>query len=245
VKRAPSISLFRLNLQNPKPRLQPDAPNLKFERQDWTSFRTVEGLQQKAGVPATRLRRLVLKELADNALDAGGYVRVGELPVGGYFVEDTGPGIDGTPEEIARLFSIARPLVSSKSLRLPTRGALGNGLRVVAGSVLASGGFLVVTTNNRRIELKPQRDGSTAVGKVKAVAHPVGTRIEIGFGPSIPEDINATLGENRAEHGMWPDLLRQVFAVLVRRSAIPRAAVGQRCHTCARTGSKPRRLYWQ
>ena len=42
--------------------------NLKFERQDWTLFRTVEGLQQKAGVPAKLLRRLVLKELADNAL---------------------------------------------------------------------------------------------------------------------------------------------------------------------------------
>ena len=45
-------------------------PNLKmFEREDWTLFRTVEGLQQKAGVPTTRLRRLVLKELGDNALD--------------------------------------------------------------------------------------------------------------------------------------------------------------------------------
>ena len=45
--------------------------NLKFERADWTSFRTVEGLQQKAGVTASKLRRLVLKELTDNALDTG------------------------------------------------------------------------------------------------------------------------------------------------------------------------------
>jgi hypothetical protein len=29
---------------------QSDAQYLKFERADWTSFRTVEGLQQKAGV---------------------------------------------------------------------------------------------------------------------------------------------------------------------------------------------------
>jgi hypothetical protein len=51
----------------------PDAPILKmFERADWTLFRTVEGLQQKAGVPAQRLRRLVLKELGDNAFDNGG-----------------------------------------------------------------------------------------------------------------------------------------------------------------------------
>jgi len=87
----------------------------------------------------------VLKELADNALDEDAKVEVGELPnKGAYFVEDDGPGIDGTPEEIAQLFSINRPMVSTKLLRLPTRGAIGNGLRVVAGAVLASSGTLVV-----------------------------------------------------------------------------------------------------
>jgi hypothetical protein len=30
-----------------------------FEREDWTSFRTIEGLQQKARVPATQLHRLL------------------------------------------------------------------------------------------------------------------------------------------------------------------------------------------
>ena len=63
-----------------------DAQNLKFERADWTSFRTVEGLQQKAGVAANKLRRLILKELTDNGFDAGGSVNVGRLPDGcGYF----------------------------------------------------------------------------------------------------------------------------------------------------------------
>src|SRR5262249_52752462 len=39
-------------------------PNLKMaERADWTLFRSVDGLQQKAGVPAKLLRRLVIKEL--------------------------------------------------------------------------------------------------------------------------------------------------------------------------------------
>jgi hypothetical protein len=42
------------------------APSLKFEREDWISFRTLEGLQQKAGVSVTKLARLVMKELADN-----------------------------------------------------------------------------------------------------------------------------------------------------------------------------------
>jgi hypothetical protein len=78
------------------------------------------------------LRRLVLKEVADNALDTGATVNVRALSGGGYFIEDNGPGIAGTPQGIARLFSIARPMISSKLLRLPTRGALGNSLRVVA-----------------------------------------------------------------------------------------------------------------
>jgi hypothetical protein len=119
------------------------AADLKFEREDWTAFRTIEGLQQKAGVAKDKLTRLVLKEITDNALDAGSSVRIGELrKKGSYFVEDAGRGIDGTPQDIARLFSIARPLVSSKLLRLPQRGALGNGLRVVASAVLVSAGTL-------------------------------------------------------------------------------------------------------
>ena len=145
---------------------------LKFERADWTSFRTVEGLQQKAGVPADKLIRLVLKELTDNALDTGASVNVGYLPGGGFFVENNGDGIDGTPNDIARLFSIARPMVSTKLLRLPTRGALGNGLRVVAGAVLASNGSLVITTGNKRIKLRPERDGSTTVVSAKPVKFP-------------------------------------------------------------------------
>jgi hypothetical protein len=170
-----------------------------YEREDWTSFRTVEGLQQKAGVATDKLRQLVLKELTDNALDTDTSVMVGHLPEGGYFVEDKGGGFDGTPEDIARLFSINRPLRSTKRMRLPTRGALGNGLRVVAGSVLASDGFLVVTTRNRRIELHPERDGSTTVGSVLPVDFPVGTRVEIGFGLDIPEDVNAL---------RWADIAR-------------------------------------
>jgi hypothetical protein len=116
-------------------------------------------------------------------------VAVGKLPGdSGYYVEDNGPGIDGTPEAIARLFSISRPMISTKLFRLPTRGALGNGLRVVAGAVLASEGTLTVTTRNRRIKLRPEADGTTTVIGTKAVNFPVGTRIEIGFGPALPCD---------------------------------------------------------
>src|SRR3954471_14861881 len=135
---------------------------IQFERPDWTLFRTVATLSQKAGVPQERLRRLVLKELVDNALDAGaGFVRVGPLDhKDRYFVQDDGPGLDGSPREIARLFSINRPLVSTKLLRLPRRGALGNGLRVVAGAVAASQGRIEVWTRRQHLVLTPQDDGS-------------------------------------------------------------------------------------
>jgi Topoisomerase 6 subunit A/Spo11, Toprim domain len=178
----------------------PASENFKFERADWTLFRTVEGLQQKAGVPATRLRRLVLKEIADNALDTGTKFDAGQIDGHGFYFADNGPGLDGAPEEIARLFSIARPLVSTKLLRLPQRGALGNGLRVVAGAVLASGGSLAVITRDRRIELRPERDGTTTVVNTTKVEFPIGTRIEISFGPALPSDQAALAWARIARH---------------------------------------------
>jgi hypothetical protein len=81
-----------------------------FEREDWSLFRTLDGLQQRAGVPKGLLSRLVLKELADNGLDNGARVTVLPLPdKGGYSVEDNGAGIDGAPEDIARLPAQAAP----------------------------------------------------------------------------------------------------------------------------------------
>src|SRR5258708_14750013 len=71
-----------------------------FEREDWSLFRTLDGLQQRAGVSKNELSGLVLKELADNGLDNGAKVTVESLPYeGGYVVEDDGTGIDGAPED--------------------------------------------------------------------------------------------------------------------------------------------------
>jgi hypothetical protein len=39
---------------------RPNPPNFKFERPDWTLFRSVGTLSQKAGAPKSLLRRLVL-----------------------------------------------------------------------------------------------------------------------------------------------------------------------------------------
>lgn len=105
------------------------------ERQDWTLFRSIEGLCQKAGGPPERLRRLVMKELGDNALDTGSDLHSDVVDDNRFFIADDGPGIAGTPEELASLFSIARPMRSSKLLRLPQRGALGNGCRTGVGGI--------------------------------------------------------------------------------------------------------------
>src|ERR1700730_18237379 len=64
-------------------------------------------------------------------------------------IADDGPGI--APAIVPKLFSINRPLLSSKLRSLPLRGMLGNGLRVVAGAVAASQGSLVVETRGQRL----------------------------------------------------------------------------------------------
>lgn len=131
------------------------------ELDDWQQFRSLDTLPSKAGVSRDKLSMLVAKELADNALDSGSKCNVGELP-DGFFVKDDGPGIEGTDEDIASLFSMRRPLRTTKMWRLPTRGALGNGLRVVAGLVCATNGDLVVSTRGRKLRLLPQyNDGHT------------------------------------------------------------------------------------
>ncbi|GGE24758.1 hypothetical protein GCM10011390_50230 [Aureimonas endophytica] len=165
----------------------PNRPDFQYERSEWVLFRSVNTLPQKAGVPATKLRAVVLKELADNALDAGGSVRVGALDGSHnrFFVEDDGKGID--PDRVSVLFSINRPLISSKLWRLPTRGAMGNGLRVVMGAVVASGGSISVQTHGQHLRLIPQDDGSTVVEASPSTVT-VGTRIELEFGPAVPFD---------------------------------------------------------
>lgn len=158
-----------------------------YKRDDWTLFRVLTTLCQQAGVTSGQLRGVVVKELMDNALDVCDDARFGWTKDRGYYVQDSGPGIPGTPKEIAGLFSFGRSLASSKLERLPTRGALGNGLRVVAGAVYVSGGRLTVYTRNQRLSLMPQEDGTTAF-TVEPVDYPVGTRVEVWLGPAIPDD---------------------------------------------------------
>jgi hypothetical protein len=65
------------------------------------------------------------------------------------------------------------------------RGALGNGLRVVVGSVLASRGTLSVENFGFKFNLTPLNDGSTAV-EMEPSDVKQGTRITLRLGDSIP-----------------------------------------------------------
>jgi hypothetical protein len=118
-----------------------------YERDDWQLFLNPETLPQKAGCQPDHLAALVLKELVDNALDAGAVATV-DLVGGHWIVRDDGPGID--PAQIPDLFAVNRPLRSSKLKRLPTRRMLGNGLRVV----MAWADTLVVETHGARLTLQ-------------------------------------------------------------------------------------------
>jgi hypothetical protein len=159
------------------------APAVMLHRDDWMEFRDINRIPNKAGVSFGELPRVVVKELCDDGLDAGGRVEFGLLKAGPdevtFFVADPGPGVDGADEEVADLYSVRRPLASSKWLRMPTRGMLGNGLRVVAGVVLVCGGQLRVCTRGRALTLKPRdADGQTEI----LASEPwegKGTRVEV------------------------------------------------------------------
>ena len=156
---------------------------MEFVTEDWARFRTIGGLSAKAGVSPEKIAALVAKELMDNALDANidGQCWIEQISADGFIIGDNGPGID--PDAVADMFSINRPLKSTKHLRLPTRGALGNGLRVVAGAVLATGGTLKITTGGQIVKLTPQHDNGTTSIEVIGNQDCNGTLIEVHLGP--------------------------------------------------------------
>jgi hypothetical protein len=160
------------------------AVSLTFTRHDWTLFRSVGTLGLMAGVPQERIARLVVKELVDNSLDASGRAEFGRCDGGGFYVENPGPGMGLADQKIADLFSIARPLTSTKYFRLPTRGALGNGLRVVSGAVLASRGTLRVMTDGRCLRIHPRDDGGSGA-EFEGAWESGGTRVEVCLGPAL------------------------------------------------------------
>jgi Histidine kinase-, DNA gyrase B-, and HSP90-like ATPase len=156
---------------------------LVYQREDWQLFLDPSTLSQKAGCQPEDLRCIVLREIVDNALDAGADAVLHHIS-DTWVVVDNGPGLD--PADVPRLFSVNRPLISSKLRRLPLRGMLGNGLRVVMGAVAASGGWIVVETRGHRITLAvDMATGMTIVASDKAAPVTAGMIVSLRFGPDL------------------------------------------------------------
>jgi len=158
---------------------------VEFVREDWTLFLHPDRLQQKAGCSRDHMRAMVLKELVDNALDAGPVATLARSDADTWVVTDDGAGLDR--DRVLRFFAVKRPLTSTKLLRRPTRGAIGNGLRVVTGGAIASGGKLTVESRGGRYVLDVDRaTGATVVVEVGGSEVVTGTRVTVAFGPALP-----------------------------------------------------------
>jgi hypothetical protein len=150
-----------------------------FTSEDWQLFTQRSTLPQKAGCQPAQIGRVILKELVDNALDAG----ANDVTIDGdahhCVIADDGPGVD----DVARIFAVNRPLLSSKRhMLLPTRGMLGNGLRVVMGAVAAYKGTIAVTTRGHRLDLAVDvATGHTTVVNDTPAIHTAGTKVELTF----------------------------------------------------------------
>jgi Histidine kinase-, DNA gyrase B-, and HSP90-like ATPase len=159
---------------------------LIYERDDWQLFLDPATLPQKAGCHPFYLNQIVLKELVDNGLDTGANVSL-EYTDGLWVVHDDGPGIN--PAKVLKLFSVKRPLLSSKLKRLPLRGMLGNGLRVVMGAVASSGGTLTVETRGHRFKLATDTEtGESIVIADELVPRNPGTTVRLSLNGSKDGD---------------------------------------------------------
>jgi hypothetical protein len=102
------------------------------------------------------------------------------------------------PADVPVLFCVNRSLVSSKLRRMPTRGALGNGLRVVVGAVAACEGSLTIETRGRQLALAVcQRTGRTLVTSDEPIPPAPGLTVRIGLGPTVLSD--AVLADDTAQ----------------------------------------------
>jgi hypothetical protein len=99
------------------------------------------------------------KEVVDNALDTDVDAVLDQIGPDTWLVTDDGPGLDR--RQVVRLSAVNRPMTSTKPVRRPTRGAIGNGLRVVTA---ASWRVVVGSSSKAAVLLRPR-----AVGRVQFV----------------------------------------------------------------------------
>src|SRR5215212_3232031 len=123
----------------------------KLERTTFETSRAAEyfdkaGLSKQTGQVPSRFAEVVIKELADNALDAAEYARVApEVEISAQekgsalilSVADNGPGI---PPKTVQMMLDFNTRTSDKAVyRSPTRGAQGNALKTIVGMPHALG----------------------------------------------------------------------------------------------------------
>ena len=165
---------------------------------------------------------------------------------GGYFIEDDGPGLD--PDEVARLFSIAgrwrRPRCCA--CRRAARSATACGSRPARcwrRTASSPSSPVACGWSSGR-----SATATTIVVKRTACDRQIGTRIEISFGPALPEDPNALYWAQRRDQ---PGARAAVPTPGSRRptGTTPRNSMSfcrpARRAACAGAGREPRRLRWR
>jgi hypothetical protein len=188
----------------------PKAAILQIHKPDTVDLATLAGLTKVTGEPSYRLRRLLLKELADNALDACDAAgRLGKVTIrkrgrDTYIITDEGQGLDGSPDDLAALFAIHRVMISTKYRRLPQRGCLGNGFRIVTGCVVASRGTIEVIARGKHVVLRPRQAGPTEIVSISDAPDTVGTTLIVTLDPTIPYDADELIWADAAiDLGRW------------------------------------------
>ena len=134
---------------------------MTIEQPDWMRFLTSEGLAEKAGCPKDMFPEMIAKEFADNAADIGGYSYKINQPIQKLVISNGGEGISS--DDVAKIFSIKRPLRSSKHWRRGERGALGNGIRAALAGCRICGVQLSVISQGLRHSITLQDDGDVQI----------------------------------------------------------------------------------
>src|SRR6476620_1509534 len=173
---------------------------ITYRSDEWQQFVNIGGLQRKAGASWHDLGAMVLRELADNAADAvngaGAWIEIVEIDgIDWWCVGDHGPGI--APKEVAHKFNVRRPMESTKLVRGPTRGMLGNGTRVVAGYCTVEGRDLIVDSCGMRTTLRFEKStGMTHTVRQEPIADIVGTRVYLQQCMGLPNDSAGELAQD-------------------------------------------------
>lgn len=162
---------------------------VEIHAEDYMDYLTPDGLTKVSGVEEKYHIALAIKELVDNGLDSsGGYCSISPFGSNAFYIVDEGPGIGGSDEEIAYLFSITRKTYSTKGERYPRRGYVGRGLRFVTGVLLCHSAILKVSTRGRTLLLKPSDNGTTYERVTDGPHCDCGTSIYIEFPRDLPSN---------------------------------------------------------